>query len=141
MEPSALDTISGQRSGTLKSRDQKEMSLSTFYPEGTEYFYSFPSGEDSNFYNNASPYSEELVAARAYACAGNSVKAIGFSSTTSPAVMELRKNLGMPDIQQKNILSLPASIGPNTIGEARNRLVKDALRTMASPSKLRLMTS
>lgn len=136
MEPSALGSIAKQGTEFLNKTGQQEISLSTFYPEGTEYFYSFPSGEDSHFYNNASPYTEELVAARAFACTGNSVKAVGFFSTTNPTIIELRKKLGMPDIHEKNSIALPASIGPSAIGETRNQLVKNTLRKMASPAKL-----
>ncbi|HLC76481.1 MAG TPA: hypothetical protein VJB82_05205 [Candidatus Peribacterales bacterium] len=143
MEPSLADTITqpifSTQSATKKSEKQgetnKEMSLSTFYPEGTEYFYSFPSGEDSNFFNSALPCTEELVASRCFACAGKHVKVISFASTMNATVLDLRQKLGLPNISTENILVLPPEISTDIQGQDRNCLVKEALRKMTSPAK------
>ncbi len=135
MEP-MLSTIPRSKPCSLKDRAQGLLTLSHFFPKGTEYFYSFPSGENSYFYNNASPYTEELVAARALACAGKDIKVISFSATTNPAVKELRYRLGMSSVDDANILSLPSKISAQALGRNRNRLVKKALQEIATPASL-----
>jgi hypothetical protein len=112
------------------------LSLSNFFPEGTEYFYSFPSGEDSLFFNHVPAWKEELVAARPLVCAGPNIKVVTFSATNNPSTISLLQELGVPLIEEKQRLVLPPSIDANVYGKRRNVMVRHALRNIATSGRL-----
>lgn len=112
------------------------LSLSKFFQPGTEYFYSFPAGEDSLFFNQVPAWKEELVAARPLVCAGDRVKAIVFAATTEPGTWRLLERLALPMISSEHIITLPEHITTQVTGKRRNKLVKKALREVATPGRL-----
>jgi hypothetical protein len=106
-------------------------SLSAVFPPGTLYFYGFPAGEDSAYYNNCPPALEELVAMRAAACAGAHVGVVAFAATTSAAVWGLLADeLGVPLVARERLVALPAAIDHTIQGAERNRMIKQALRRL-----------
>lgn len=106
-------------------------SLSKFYPPETAYFYSFPSGEDSNFFNGVSAWKEELVAARPLVCAGDSVRAVTFFSSVQDDVWNIMtQKLGIPLIPKDHVFMLPRSITARLTGATRNSRIKFALREL-----------
>lgn len=111
--------------------------LSTYYPPGTVYFYSFPSGEDSGFFNGVPAWKEELVAARSLICAGKNVKVVTFSPSTDPAVRHVMCDaLGVEMIDPGQIMCLPTEINANVQGDTRNAMIKESLKTMVPDGKL-----
>lgn len=121
----------------LKAVFEKKPSLSTYFPEGTTFYYGYPAGEDSGFLNNVPPASEEIVAARARACAGPNVSVICFASSASPCIKpSLFTDLSIPQISQDHTILLPESIDTNLTGHARNEAVKKALSGLAKPGSL-----
>ncbi len=113
-----------------------KFSLSRYYPKGTEYFYSFPAGEESSFFNIVPAWKEELVAARPLICAGPNVKVFTFSVTKKPKISSLIKDFCPPIIKDKNILILPEEISAKVHGTERNNYIKKSLAKLASPGKL-----
>ena len=108
------------------------VSLPRYFPAGTQYFYGYPAGQDSQFFNRVPPVSEELVAARSLVCAGASVRPIVFPAAIEPHVLSiLRDDLGVSLVRDDCIFRLPETIGPEIVGEHRNVLVKEALRNLA----------
>ncbi len=115
----------------------ESINLSRYFPAGTQYFYGYPAGEDSHFFNNVPPASEECVAARALACAGDHVKSIVFGATLEEsAVHLLQKELGVFYVNQKKLLSLPGHITPDITGKERNSLIKSALEDITESGRL-----
>ena len=113
-----------------------KVSLSKYFPKDTEYFYSFPAGEQSNFFNSVPAWKEELVAARPLLCAGPTVKVITFAATLEPMVWNiLRNDLGVPVAEQKNIITLPESLTAKITGKKRNELVRKSLANLVTPGK------
>ncbi len=105
-----------------------DTSLSKYYPLGTSYFYGFPAGEDSKFFNQVPPWKEELVSARPMVCAGDGVRIVTFAPTTERRICcYLNDELGTPLIKRDNIIELPTSITADIAGEERNKRVKEAL--------------
>lgn len=113
-----------------------QVSLSKYFPKNTQYFYSFPSGEDSEFFNGVPPWKEELVAGRPLVCAGSNVKVIAFASAREEKIWNILRELGAPLIKQENILYLPNDIKAAVKGKKRNRVIKTALQKIASQRKL-----
>lgn len=100
-------------------------------PAGTEYFYAFPAGQDSGFFNGVPPEVEELVAARTITCAGDSVKAVVFHATTNQIPLDLMRNeIGIHVSEPDQIISLPAHISTRVVGGERNESVKKALTSV-----------
>lgn len=107
-------------------------SLSQYFPEGTIYFYGFPSGEDSHFYNAVPPWVEELVASRANVCAGKHVRAVNFAAASKKEVIELLYKMGTPIVEETSRLCLPADITADVFGAERNQRMKKALLSLVS---------
>jgi len=140
----AEDRYTGQAISTLpeKSRQtslgneehgHEEISLSRYFPKGTQYFYGYPSGQDSQFFNNVSPAIEEIVAARSLLCAGPHVTPIVFAPAMDSRIVSLLKEeMGLAYPPPTNILTLPSYITPDIFGEARNVLLKMALKTITN---------
>jgi hypothetical protein len=106
-------------------------SLSEVFPAGTVYYYGFPVGQDSNFFNDCPPSVEELVAMRPAVCAGNDMKVAAFSNTVSHDVLRLlRDEFGVPLIRDDQIMRFPSAIDASKTGKTRNDMVKQALHTM-----------
>ncbi|MGB4800897.1 MAG: ATP-grasp domain-containing protein [Candidatus Saccharimonadales bacterium] len=113
---------------SLKRAKQERPSLSTYFPKGTQFFYGYPSGDDSGFLNLVSPATEEMVAARVVCCAGEDVTPVCFYATTSQAVGErLLHDFGVP-VEPQSALVISPQIGPETRGEARNVALKRELK-------------
>lgn len=111
--------------------------LSRYFPAATAYFYGYPAGQDSQFFNLVPPASEELVAARSLVCAGPSVAPIVFPAAVEPHVLSiLRDDLGVSLVEGDRVLRLPEAIGPEIVGEPRNALVKQALRSLVPDGAL-----
>jgi len=113
-----------------------QVSLSKFFPKNTEYFYSFPYGEDSNFFSYDPQWKVELIAARPIVCAGPNVKVIAFAATNNERVWKLLRELGGPLLNPKRLITLPIHINAKMRGAERNRLIKRALQECASKKKL-----
>lgn len=108
---------------------EKYLSLSTYYPKSTQYFYGYPAGDDSGFLNNVPPEIEELVSMRAICCAGPGVSVISYSATSAPDIDgSLLRRLNLPGIALKQLVRLPSAITPDLQGQARNKAIKRALK-------------
>lgn len=113
------------------------ISLSRYFPEGTQYFYGYPAGHNSRFFNCCPPVVEELVAARTLVCAGASVYPIVFSAAAESGIFSLlRDELGVSIADDGHILRMPAIIGPEIEGNQRNTLVKEALLSLTDHGAL-----
>ncbi len=111
-------------------------SLSRYYAKGTTYFYGFPAGEHSNFFNLVSPWKEELVAARPLVCAGDDLKVVTFATSVDPEIWEMMtENLQIPLIDKNKILAFPAEINPDLHQEKRNEAIRKALLEMVKTGK------
>lgn len=104
------------------------LSLSSFYPPDTEYFYSFPAGEDSSFFNIDPAWKDELFAMRPMVCAGPNVKVVTFAATQAHNIKSIIKELGLPEMSSKNIVLLPPQISSSIQGKKRNNMIKSALK-------------
>lgn len=102
-------------------------SLSTFLPANTAYFYGYPAGEDSSFYNLVPPPVEELVSARPLVCAGENIDIVAFAGATRTETLSLLRDLGVPLVAESQIIRLPEEIGIDLLGAERNRRVINAL--------------
>jgi hypothetical protein len=118
-------------------RQRSEISLSTYFPAGTTYFYGYPAGEDSGFLNRVVPKVEELVAARAFSCAGPSVSVVSFAATHSSTLgKDLLDELGIPQLSPKQVMLLPKEIDLSIEGNERNTVIKAALKKTVAPGHL-----
>ncbi len=107
---------------------QKKKSLSTYFPKGTQYFYGYPSGEDSGFLNQVPPTTEELVAQRAESCAGNHVKVVQFASTSYPNISNnILNGFGLPQLKNNQKIVLPEDISIDLNFSERNKKIKSSL--------------
>ena len=113
-----------------------KLSLSSFFPPSTEYFYSFPAGEDSSFFNIDPAWKDELFAMRPMVCAGPNVKVITFAATQAHNIKSIIKELGLPEMSSKNIVLLPPKIDSSIQGKKRNNIIKSALKKMVCKNKL-----
>lgn len=121
----------------LKPRNRKPVSLSTYFPAGTQYFYGYPVGKDSGFLNEVPPDIEELVAARALSCAGDHVEVVGFAASSPPVISnELVKKFDIPYQDQEKFIVLPTTIDSNLKGKQRNEVIKDSLRNLSHEHQL-----
>jgi hypothetical protein len=115
----------------------KHLSLSTYYPKSTQYFYGYPAGDDSGFLNNVPPEIEELVSMRAISCAGPSVSVISYAATNAPDIdSSLLRRLNLPRIALEQLVRLPAEITPSLQGRARNEAIKQALKDVTQDHSL-----
>lgn len=107
-------------------RNKDSLSLSTFFPKETIYFYGYPSGSDDGFFNKVSPEVEEMVAARASSCAGPNVLPISFFSSSRQALgnnlTELLKEQGVARAQA---LVFPKTIDRTVVGGDRDAMIRD----------------
>lgn len=115
----------------------KHASLSTYFPKGTQYFYSYPSGESSHFLNKVPPTVDELVAARALCCAGPKVSVVSFASTAAPQIdHDLLQALAIPEIPADRLTLLPQNINISLCGKERNDAIMTALAKSVAPGSL-----
>lgn len=127
----------GVKTARLKAVFKKGASLSNYFPEGTQFYYGYPAGEDSGFLNKVTPAVEELVAARANSCAGKHVSVINFAATTSQVVpFQILNDFAVPQISAKQSIILPKEIDLSLEGEKRNKAVKKALKKQIKPGFL-----
>lgn len=111
------------------------VSLSSFFPVGTQYFYGYPAGEHSGFYNAVPPHIEELVAARSLSCCGPWVTPVIFSSGRDAATQQiLRDEIGIGRVCHDAIM-LPSTINEELTGVQRNRAIVHALAGLLAPRK------
>ncbi len=107
---------------------KKMLTLSDYFPHGTEYFYSYPLGDTIFFYNAGDPVADELISARLLACAGEDVKVVVYSSILRHKSLDLlRKNSDIPFIPKKQIIVLPPTINERTPELKKNELITEAL--------------
>ncbi len=97
--------------------------LSNYLPPNTTYFYGFPAGEDSNFFNTVHPWKEELVAARPLVCAGQHVKVLTFGATNKSAFGD-------------NVIYFPPNISELVEGQERNQMIKSAIKDLVPKKSL-----
>lgn len=116
---------------------KKRVSLSTYFPAGTKYFYGYPAGQASGFLNSVSPTVEELVAARAVSCAGHAISVIKFKAT-SPSVLgqDLFDKLEIPQLPKHQVTLLPEEIDSSLEGDERNTAIQNALLELVEPGTL-----
>jgi len=111
-----------------RQRQPEKITLSNYFPSGSIYFYSFPAGEDSKFYNAVPPWIEELVAARPLVCAGEQAKVLVFSATSTDEIKNVLQNIcGLSLAKPEQIIKLSDSISSDLSGDARNKAVKNNL--------------
>ncbi len=126
LQPQILSNVGGD-----------QYSLSAYYPARTAYFYSFPSGEDSNFFNGVPPWKEEIVAARPMVCAGSDVRVVTFASSTNFEVRDLLEDrCGVSLIPKEHVITLPDMINDHLYGRRRNSTMKSVLRKFLAPREL-----
>lgn len=114
----------------------KITSLSDVLPPESVYFYAFPAGWDSKYFNDCPPDLEELVAMRPAVCAGGQVGVVAFASTSGPEVWSLFQGLGVPLLPRDRLITLPTSLDHNVRGDQRNRLIKEALAAQLPEGRL-----
>lgn len=133
---SAIKQTLAKRRSTNLWRPQR-ITLSRYFPAGTHYFYGYPAGEDSSFYNAVPTWIEELVAARPLVCAGKHVRVISFAR---PAHHETRRllehTLGTRLAHPQNTVLLPDAITNAVTGAERNTLIKTALKSLAKTNSI-----
>src|SRR3989344_3028534 len=111
------------------SRKQPRLiTLSNYFPPGSVYFYSFPAGLESNFYNAVPPWIEELVAARPMICSGKDIRILTFASSTTEEIRDLMENeCGLSLTKPEQIIKLPETISSDIANIERNAAVKKIL--------------
>jgi len=114
-----------------------QTSLSKYFPDKTVYYYGYPSGQDSKFYNQCPPSVEELVAMRPTVCAGSGVKVVCLGSTIREDILRLlRDEIGQPVTSEDRMVILPKEIGIDLDANERNKRIKNALKLQISPGEL-----
>ncbi len=131
----AVETRSAESQYTPSSYSE-EYSLSKYFPKGSVYFYAFPAGEESGFFNNIAPWIEELVAARPLLCAGPDIKVLTFAPSAESLVWQLMDELGTEMISPSRIMLLPRSITSDVEGAARNQAIKGEIAQIASKGEI-----
>lgn len=111
------------------------LSLSDYYPKNTAYFYSFPAGDGSRFYNQVPTYEEELVSGRPLICAGDDIKIITFAASSDDYILRTLSRV-TPLANPSNIISLPRRISAGVKGNRRDELVKQALQDYLADGEL-----
>jgi len=128
---------SSEQKRRKKPKPNLRFSLSDFLPPGTVYFYSFPVGEDSRFYNCTIPWKEELIGARPLMCAGDKINVITFSSTIEKETWKMfTEKINAATIDHNQIIPLPDEITAGVNDSKRNRLVKAALKMFNHQGRL-----
>ncbi|MDB5182781.1 MAG: hypothetical protein JWO47_565 [Candidatus Saccharibacteria bacterium] len=127
----------GVRASQLKAVFENGVSLSTYFPSGTQFYYGYPAGEDSGFLNKVTPSVEELVAARPNCCAGPDISVINFAATTSASINQKVIDLfNIPQVAKDRAIVLPSEIDLSVEGNHRNEAVKSALKKLITPGSL-----
>lgn len=108
-----------------------QFTLSRYFPAGTTYFYSFPAGEESGFFNGVPTWVEELVAGRPLLVAGNDVRVLTFASVYSDEVLNLLSEMGVSPLDSSRVTVMPPEITSDVVGRDRNSIVKTALKGLA----------
>lgn len=122
---------------THKKTESKLLTLEDFFPEDTVYFYGYPSGIESGFLNLVSPSVEEIVAARANICTGNSIKVVNFHATSEESIgSKILEKLGLEHLKNKQIIVMPKNIDNSLVGAKRNSEVKKFLNKNIPKGKL-----
>ena len=107
-------------------RSKDSLSLSTFFPKKTIYFYGYPSGSDDGFFNKVSPETEEMVAARASSCAGPNVVPMHFFSSSrqslGDSIVELLDEQG---VSRTQAFIFPKTIDRTVVGGDRDAMIRD----------------
>ncbi|HUP26320.1 MAG TPA: hypothetical protein VM124_01575 [Candidatus Limnocylindrales bacterium] len=115
----------------------QDFTLSKYFPKGTNYYYGYPSGEESGFLNHVPPIIEELVSARPLVCAGNDINIITFASTVRPEVTNVvYKDMGSTVVDSRNIRMLSPHINAGVKGKDRNEQIKQNLKQLVRPGSL-----
>ncbi len=104
--------------------------LSRYFPAETFYFYSFPAGEESGFFNGVPTWVEELVAGRPLLCAGPDVRVITLASVYSPEILSLLSEMGVAPLDKSRVVVLPETLTADVVGKDRNKMVKSALKEL-----------
>lgn len=104
------------------------VTLSEYYPEGTAYFYGYPAGQDSGFFNTVPPQVEELVAGRPLRCLGDRVKAVAFAASVSTDIRRLFDTIGTPLPSPDRIIALPDDINADLSGPLRNDRIREMIK-------------
>lgn len=116
---------------------KRPLSLSTYFPAGTQYFYGYPAGEESGFFNQVPPVVEELVAARATACAGRGVSVVSFAATQAPQIdPAVLQAFAIPAVDPEQRVVLPLNLDRQLEGAARNQYLKQCLTAATPPGSL-----
>ncbi len=128
----------GQSEDPLPVPAQKEeiYTLSRYFPADTKYFYAFPAGEESGFFNSVPTWVEELVAGRPLLCAGPNVKAVTFASVYTPEILNLLSEMGVAPLTPDQVLVLPEKITSDVTGKERNLQVKSFIKSLKCQKNL-----
>ena len=119
-----------------KLKQPEEISLSRYFPKGSIYFYAFPAGEESGFFNGIEPWIEELVAARPLLCAGPNLRVLSFAPSIDHGCRALLEELGGEMLDQERVIALPKTISFKVKGAQRNVLIKESLTQIATKREL-----
>ncbi len=111
--------------------------LSEYFPSNTAYFYSFPSGQDSSFFNGVPAWMEELVAARSLVCAGPKMRAVAFASSLDSLTWDIMtQRFGTQLISRDAAIGLSENITNDITGAERNTRIQESLRTVMGSKEL-----
>jgi hypothetical protein len=117
---------------------KKQLSLSDYYPDNTVYFYQFPSGKKSGFFNpSCAPWQELLGSARPLTCAGERIKVVTFSQSAEPKTRYILEELMHTRLlPTEKMVVLPKKIDNKTLGQARDNLIIDSLKSLLKKKSL-----
>lgn len=119
------------------SRRASKVSLSRYFPNGTCYFYGYPTGEASGFLNKVPPATEELVSARPLVCAGKDVAVVAFANPLQTDNLDfLRRQDKELFAPGQLVVQLPAALDAGVEGRQRNLRVKQSLKRLVKPGSL-----
>lgn len=104
-----------------------KLSLSTFLPPDTTYFYGYPAGDTGSFYNGVPPWVEELVSARPFVCAGDDVQIAAFAEPSRDRILRFLEEIGVSLLPRDRIIAIPPCIDASIEGPDRNAAIITAL--------------
>ncbi len=125
-----MSTLHAESEDPLPAVTEESFTLSRYFPADTLYFYSFPAGEESGFFNGVPTWVEELVAGRPLLCAGPNMRVLTFSSVYSPDVLNLLSEMGVSPLKASQVVVLPEELNSDLVGKDRNLGVKAALKAL-----------
>ncbi len=135
MQAPTFTGLHGQASSGLPV--DPHATLSKYLPEGAAYFYGFPSGNGSDFFNNVPSWVEELVSARTLVCAGLGIRPVVFEAASTPQIRHwLEQECGVALTKEEDCIQFPAALNDELSGSARNEAVKHVLRDTVPEGKL-----